>query len=117
MKSDRVFWLVTILYLVPEKSRMSVLVCYCAVLCPRGIKTDDAVCCYSAVFCLRGIKASRICMAFYCAISWPRGIKAGRVFWLVAVLYHVQEELRFIEYRSLFTDWRFYIIHVNIYFH
>jgi len=83
----------------------------------RGIKADDAVSCYSAVFCLREIKASRICMTFYCALSCPRGIKAGRVFWLVAVLYRVQEELRFIEYRSLFTDWRFYFLHVNAYFH
>jgi len=95
---------------------MIVLACHCAVLCPRGIKAD-AVSCYNAVFCLRGIKASRICMAFYCAISCPRGIKAGRVFWLVTVLYHVQEELRSIGCRSLFTDGRFYLLHVNTYFH
>ena len=95
---------------------MIVLVCYCAVSCPRGIKADT-VSCYSVVCCLRGIKASRKCLACYCAISCPRGIKAGRVFWLVTVLYCVQQELRFIEYRSLFTDGRSYLLIVNTYFH
>lgn len=37
-------------------------------------------------------------LGFYCAVPCPRGNKADTIFWLVIVLYLVQDELRLIEF-------------------